>query len=91
MRSCTVNEPDNEYLDHQKCLGQSLNEVKVLHFFSSASTRDPISVMANDFYLFANCNFVPGGYVPWQAAYDDLAVYVFNSKWSPLASVLVHY
>jgi quinol monooxygenase YgiN len=28
------------------------------------------------FYLFANCNFVPDRYADWQAAYDDLAAYV---------------
>ncbi|KAF2430254.1 hypothetical protein EJ08DRAFT_247451 [Tothia fuscella] len=32
--------------------------------------------MAGLFYLFANCNFVPGGYGIWQAAYDELAPYV---------------
>ena len=58
--------------------------------------------MADDFYLFANCNFVPDKYgdvrihpsslptklpLPnlgiaqqWQAAYDDLAVYVHSSE-----------
>jgi len=36
--------------------------------------------MTDKFYLFANCNFIPGGYVPWQAAYDELAVHVFNEE-----------
>ncbi|KAH7406050.1 hypothetical protein DE146DRAFT_779536 [Phaeosphaeria sp. MPI-PUGE-AT-0046c] len=34
----------------------------------------------NDFYLFANCNFVPGKYNDWQSAYDSLASYVFSSE-----------
>jgi quinol monooxygenase YgiN len=34
----------------------------------------------NDFYLFANCNFVPDKYADWQAAYDTLAVYVQASE-----------
>ncbi|OAL56664.1 hypothetical protein IQ07DRAFT_14262 [Pyrenochaeta sp. DS3sAY3a] len=33
-----------------------------------------------DFYLFANCNFVPDRYNDWQAAYDDLATYVSSSE-----------
>jgi quinol monooxygenase YgiN len=36
--------------------------------------------MADDFYLFANCNFVPDKYGDWQAAYDDLAKYVWSSE-----------
>jgi len=32
------------------------------------------------FYLFANCNFVPDKYDDWQAAYDDLATYVYASE-----------
>ncbi|KAH7126757.1 hypothetical protein B0J11DRAFT_579194 [Dendryphion nanum] len=36
--------------------------------------------MADDFYLFANCNFVPDRYPDWQAAYDDLAKYVWSSE-----------
>ncbi|CAO2657445.1 Nn.00g035710.m01.CDS01 [Neocucurbitaria sp. VM-36] len=34
----------------------------------------------DDFYLFANCNFVPDKYNDWQAAYDSLASYVFSSE-----------
>ncbi|KAH7078264.1 hypothetical protein FB567DRAFT_131238 [Paraphoma chrysanthemicola] len=34
----------------------------------------------NDFYLFANCNFVPDKYDDWQAAYDTLATYVLQSE-----------
>ncbi|KAF2741427.1 hypothetical protein EJ04DRAFT_558140 [Polyplosphaeria fusca] len=34
----------------------------------------------DDFYLFANCNFVPDRYNDWQAAYDDLAKYVYSSE-----------
>ncbi|KAF2643410.1 hypothetical protein P280DRAFT_547559 [Massarina eburnea CBS 473.64] len=34
----------------------------------------------NDFYLFANCNFVPDKYADWQSAYEDLAKYVFASE-----------
>ncbi|KAJ4374073.1 hypothetical protein N0V83_002812 [Neocucurbitaria cava] len=34
----------------------------------------------DDFYLFANCNFVPDKYNDWQAAYDDLAAYVSSSE-----------
>ncbi|KAF2793438.1 hypothetical protein K505DRAFT_244409 [Melanomma pulvis-pyrius CBS 109.77] len=34
----------------------------------------------DDFYLFANCNFVPDKYQDWQAAYDDLAKYVWTSE-----------
>lgn len=34
----------------------------------------------NDFYLFANCNFVPDKYTDWQSAYDDLATYVHASE-----------
>ncbi|KAF1842348.1 uncharacterized protein K460DRAFT_420266 [Cucurbitaria berberidis CBS 394.84] len=34
----------------------------------------------NDFYLFANCNFVPDKYNDWQTAYDSLATYVFSSE-----------
>ncbi|ORY08726.1 hypothetical protein BCR34DRAFT_658102 [Clohesyomyces aquaticus] len=36
--------------------------------------------MSNDFYLFANCNFVPDKYEDWQLAYDDLAKYVQSSE-----------
>ncbi|KAF2399362.1 hypothetical protein EJ06DRAFT_582713 [Trichodelitschia bisporula] len=32
------------------------------------------------FYLFAQCNFVAGRYADWQAAYDELAVHVFNEE-----------
>jgi len=32
------------------------------------------------FYLFANCNFVPDKYDDWQAAYDELAKYVWASE-----------
>ncbi|KAF2816331.1 uncharacterized protein BDZ99DRAFT_484974 [Mytilinidion resinicola] len=33
------------------------------------------------FYLFANCNFVPDNIVSqWQAAYDELAKYVWSSE-----------
>ncbi|KAB5523111.1 hypothetical protein GE09DRAFT_1153981 [Coniochaeta sp. 2T2.1] len=32
------------------------------------------------FYLFANVNFLPGGYAPWQAAYDKLGEYVWNEE-----------
>ncbi|KAK3638167.1 hypothetical protein LTR56_013196 [Elasticomyces elasticus] len=32
------------------------------------------------FYLFANCNFVPDHYEDWQAAYDDLATYVWPKE-----------
>ncbi|KAJ4351645.1 uncharacterized protein N0V89_006988 [Didymosphaeria variabile] len=34
----------------------------------------------DDFYLFANCNFVPDQYAAWQAAYDDLATYVYAKE-----------
>ncbi|KAL5382411.1 hypothetical protein DPSP01_006512 [Paraphaeosphaeria sporulosa] len=34
----------------------------------------------DDFYLFANCNFVPDQYAAWQAAYDDLATYVYANE-----------
>ncbi|KAF2021864.1 hypothetical protein BU24DRAFT_488198 [Aaosphaeria arxii CBS 175.79] len=36
--------------------------------------------MADDFYIFANCNFVPDRYDDWQAAYDKLAEYVWASE-----------
>ncbi|KAF2476238.1 uncharacterized protein BDR25DRAFT_375052 [Lindgomyces ingoldianus] len=36
--------------------------------------------MSNDFYLFANCNFVPDRYGDWQVAYDELAQYVESSE-----------
>ena len=34
----------------------------------------------DDFYLFANCNFVPNKYPDWQRAYDTLATYVHASE-----------
>ncbi|KAF2030287.1 hypothetical protein EK21DRAFT_65875 [Setomelanomma holmii] len=34
----------------------------------------------DDFYLFANCNFVPDKYGDWQAAYDNHATYVHASE-----------
>ncbi|KAF2823571.1 hypothetical protein CC86DRAFT_457902 [Ophiobolus disseminans] len=34
----------------------------------------------NDFYLFANCNFVPDKYNDWQSAYTSLATYVHASE-----------
>ncbi|KAF2110060.1 hypothetical protein BDV96DRAFT_651215 [Lophiotrema nucula] len=34
----------------------------------------------DDFYLFANCNFVPDKYGDWQEAYDDLSTYVWSSE-----------
>ena len=34
----------------------------------------------DDFYLFANCNFVPDKYPDWQSAYDSLATYVHASE-----------
>jgi len=32
------------------------------------------------FVLFANCQFVPGRYDAWQAAYDKLGGYVFKNE-----------
>ncbi|KAF1991819.1 hypothetical protein K402DRAFT_367166 [Aulographum hederae CBS 113979] len=32
------------------------------------------------FYLFANCNFVPGRYEDWQSAYDELGEYVWHNE-----------
>ncbi|KAF2691947.1 hypothetical protein K458DRAFT_354097 [Lentithecium fluviatile CBS 122367] len=34
----------------------------------------------DDFYLFANCNFVPDRYADWQSAYDALATYVWTNE-----------
>jgi len=31
-------------------------------------------------YPFAHCNFIPGGYGAWQAAYDSLAEYVWEKE-----------
>ncbi|KAF2751696.1 hypothetical protein M011DRAFT_414469 [Sporormia fimetaria CBS 119925] len=36
--------------------------------------------MADDFYLFANCHFIPDKYDDWQAAYDKLAEYVWANE-----------
>ncbi|KAF2192776.1 hypothetical protein K469DRAFT_746117 [Zopfia rhizophila CBS 207.26] len=36
--------------------------------------------MSNNFYFFANCNFVPGKYSDRQSAYDELAKYVWSSE-----------
>ncbi|KAH4042334.1 hypothetical protein HBH64_017510 [Parastagonospora nodorum] len=34
----------------------------------------------DDFYLFANCNFVPDQYNSWQSAYNLLAQYISHSE-----------